>query len=159
MGEALRKLKTAGREVTIDLNAPEMTIARSDLYAFAVHPGSAGCPECRPEDGRRGICAAHYTPGSAKARCVRALVHAVVRGALGSEIGRVDGKIYAAWLEALDAIDDGAMMLTLTLEAVRWLQKHASKDDAKVTLGLVQWREALVDYLDVLVERAEAESA
>ena len=43
MGEALRKLRTAGREVAVDLNAPDMTIARSDRHAFAIHPDSARC--------------------------------------------------------------------------------------------------------------------
>lgn len=159
MGEALRKLRTAGREVTVDLNAPDMTIARSDRHAFAIHPDSARCEACDLEKGPRGICEEHYQPELAKPRCVRVLIHALVRGALGNEITRADGKIYAAVLEELDRVDDGNTELLLTLEVVRWLLKLGSRDDAKIAAGLSQWREAMVDFLDSLVKTAELDAA
>ena len=158
MGEALRKLRTAGREVQVDLNAPALTIARSDRHAFAIHPDSARCEACDPEKGPRGICEEHYQPTLAKARCVRMLIHTVVRGACGEQLGRADGKVYAAVLEALDAVDDGDTTLTLTLDAVRWLSKQAGKEEAKIAAGLAQWREAWSDYLEAIIRIAEQEA-
>lgn len=160
MGEALRKLRTAGQLVQFDVNLPHMTIARSDQHAFAVHPGSAGCTACdtSPSAGRRGVCQAHYDPALAQARAVRVLVGEVVRAAFGGQMGRHDGKVYAAWLEALDDIDDGVTEFSLPLEQVRWLSKLAARDDVKLSPGLAQWREALVDYLEDTVAAAERDA-
>ena len=155
MGEAIRKLRTAGQLVAFDLDAPRLTIAASDRHAFAVHPGSAGCVACDPAAGRHGICAAHYAPALAQARCVRALIGEVVRAAFGGQMGRSDGKIYAAWLEALDEIDEGTTTFDLPLEQVRWLARLIVRDDVKLAPGLAQWREAVVTYLDEIVAVGE----
>ena len=156
MGEAIRKLRTAGQLVTFDLDAPRLTIAASDRHAFAVHPGSAGCEACDPAAGRRGICPAHYAPALAQARCVRALIGEVVRAAFGGQMGRHDGKIYAAWLEALDEVDAGTTTFGLPLEQVRWLAQIVVKDDVKLSPGLSQWREAVANYLDEIMLAAKA---
>ena len=160
MGEALRKLRTASQPVTFDANGPRMTIARSDLHAFSVHPGSAGCSACdvSPGAGRRGICQAHYAPALAQARAVRALAGEVVRAAFAGQMGRHDGKVYAAWLEAFDEIDDGTTAFSLPLEQVRWLLQLVVRDDVKLSPGLAQWREAVADYLEALVDAAERDA-
>src|SRR3990167_9180368 len=131
MGEAIRKLKTAGSPVTCDLAAPHLTIARSDQHTFAVHPSATACMTCDLTAGRRGLCAAHYDPALAQARCVRALIGEIVRVAFSGQMGRADGKIYAALLEELDSIDDGQTTLALTLEIVRWLLRLIARDDLK----------------------------
>ena len=158
MGEAIRKLKTAGHPVTCDLTAPHLTIARSDQHSFAVHPSATACMTCDLTAGRRGLCAAHYDPALAQARCVRALIGEIVRVAFSGQMGRADGKIYAALLEELDSIDDGQTTLALTLEIVRWLLRLIARDDLKVAPGMAQWREVVAEYLETLVADAERDA-
>jgi len=159
MGDAIRKLKTAGHLVEFDLTVPHLTIARSDQHTFAIHPASVACETCDPPMGRRGLCDAHYNPALVQARCIRMLIGEVVRAAFSGQMGRADGKIYAALLEELDSIDDGQTTLALTLEIVRWLLKLATKEDIKINPGLCQWREVFVGYLESIVQSAELEAA
>ena len=158
MGEAIRKLKTAGHPVTCDLTAPHLTIARSDQHTFAVHPSATACMTCDVTAGRRGLCAAHYDPALAQARCVRALIGEIVRVAFSGQMGRQDGKVYAAWLEILDEIDDGLTQFSLPLEQVRWLARLVARDDLKVSTGMAQWREVVAEYLETIVAGAERDA-
>ena len=158
MGEAIRKLKTAGHLVELDLTVPHLTIARSDQHTFAVHPASIGCDTCDLTVGRRGLCDAHYDPTLAQARCIRALIGEVVRAAFTGQMGRQDGRIYAAWLEALDEIDDSVTQFRLPLEQVRWLARLIARDDLKVAPGMAQWREVVAEYLEGLVTESERDA-
>lgn len=158
MGEAIRKLKTAGHLVEFDLTVPRLTIARSDQHTFAIHPASVGCETCDLTLGRRGLCDAHYNPQLVQARCVRVLIGEVVRAAFSGQMGRGDGKIYAAWLEALDDIDDNMTQFSLPLEQIRWLSRLVARDDIKVAPGLAQWREGMADHLEALITDAERDA-
>ena len=158
MGEAIRKLKAAGHLVAFDLTAPHLTIARSDQHTFAIHPASVGCETCDLTAGRRGLCDAHYDPALAQARCIRMLIGEVVRAAFSGQMGRHDGKVYAAWLEILDEVDDSITQFSLPLEQVRWLARLIARDDLKVAPGMAQWREVVAEYLEAIVVDAERDA-
>ena len=158
MGEAIRKLKTAGHLVAFDLSVPRLTIARSDQHTFAIHPASVACETCDPPMGRRGLCDAHYNPALVQARCIRMLIGEVVRAAFSGQMGRHDGKVYAAWLEILDEVDDSITQFSLPLEQVRWLARLIARDDLKVAPGMAQWREVVAEHLETLVADAERDA-
>ncbi|MDO8700780.1 MAG: hypothetical protein Q7J56_03930, partial [Deltaproteobacteria bacterium] len=127
-------------------------------HTFAIHPASVGCETCDAALGRRGLCDAHYNPALVQARCIRMLIGEVVRAAFSGQMGRHDGKVYAAWLEALDEIDDTITQFRLPLEQVRWLSRLVARDDIKVAPGLAQWREVVAEHLEALVADAERDA-
>ena len=86
------------------------------------------------------------------------LIGEVVRAAFSGQMGRHDGKVYAAWLEILDEVDDSITQFSLPLEQVRWLARLIARDDLKVAPGMAQWREVVAEYLEAIVVDAERDA-
>jgi hypothetical protein len=129
------KLIEAGKVITFDFDAPSLFIQRGDRLWLRRNP------DWRQEKPEESVNDSLVT-----ARAVRMVVGEIVQAAYPQGMSRVDGKIWAAWLEVLD--DDAETKTQLPLAAIQWLQKRAEDDGVKLRPGLVQWREAVVDYLN-----------
>ena len=152
-----RELKE-GKALTIDLAAPPLAIAASDRRAFAVSTDAFDCAACEQIQGIIvRVCAAHRQPALVVPRAVRLALREVVAGRYKQEMGRTDRKVWGAWQEILDALDDqdASAKVEVSIRMMKWLYGHL-KDDEKVNVrpGIAQWCEALADYFRGVLEAA-----
>jgi len=145
MGESQRRKMEEGKIVQFDFGAPALHMMKGDRDRFA-------------SDGQTcATCGAILVKHDERAvpRAVRYVTQQIIQAAFPQGMGRIDGKTWAAWLEAMD--DDAEPVVSVTLGQVDWLKKHVLNDDLKVQAGLAQWREAVGFYLaDLRAVEAEA---
>lgn len=152
MSEAKVRAMRETQLVEIDLNGPVLSMPPTDQRYYSINPYALNfCDDC--EIGRDGavmvVCAAHRDPKNMTARAVRALLNEVVQVAYSNALGRAEGQLWAVWRVHLDEIDEDPASATFQIPFghVRWLDKHlADEKSIKVRAGLVQWREATVNY-------------
>jgi hypothetical protein len=130
MGQAKTKLTEDAKEIVFEYRAPEMMILEGDKANLE-----------RNLDGGS-------TPGSATERATRLLLQNIIMAAYPQGMGRHDGKVWGAWLETMEI--DTQSTATVTMGMVKWMLKHLVNEELKVPSGMVQWREALIDYLTAL---------
>jgi hypothetical protein len=126
MGEAKRKLVEAGTVVKFDLAAPKYMIAEADRKGF-----EAMGVDIAPET--------HIT---------KLLMPMVVAKSFPQDLDRNNGKIWAAWLEALDE----SAIPSVTMGQVLWFRDLITKGDLKLPANYAQVREAMIDYLETFTE-------
>ena len=135
MGEAHRRKLEEGRVVLFDFAAPALHMMKGDRDRFATD--SQPCDKCG------ALLATH--PDRAVARAVRFVMQQVIQAAFPQGMGRLDGAMWAAWLETMD--DDADAAVQVTLGQVDWLKRHLLNNDVRIQPGIAQWREALGFYL------------
>jgi hypothetical protein len=131
LGDARRKLILAARLVTFDFTAPHLVMARAD------REGLGG--------GTKAVAAG-----------VKILLTQLVSAKYKDGIDRTAGKSWAAWQEfMIEESESGDPIDTveMPLGQIEWLSKIAKDDSVKIRPEFAQWREALVDYLDLLMRQ------
>ena len=135
MGEAKRRLIAVGEILAVRPADAGMRIATGDREVLSRDaPGPAGGPYGGPR-----------TDSAVPLRAMQLLAQEAVQSCYSAGLERRDGKIWAAWL---DALEEGGEQLTVSRGMVDWL--CAALDKAKLRPGLSQWREALAEYLRTL---------
>jgi hypothetical protein len=127
MGQARNRLATEGQKIAFDFDGPDMLVMKRDREFFLAE-----------NDGNEALVVPQAT---------KVVIAAISNAAFPQGMDRKEGKVWAAWL---DAIDHGDTVVDITRGMLDWLLKHAEKEDLKLPGGQVQWREALVDYLQTL---------
>jgi hypothetical protein len=122
MGEAKRKLVEAGAVVVFDLAAPKYMVTDGDRRGFE----SMNAEE------------------PAEIQITRMLMSEVVKRSFPQDLDRQNGKIWAAWLEALDESTNP----DVTMGQVIWFRDLIMKGDLKLPANYSQIREAMIDYLE-----------
>ena len=152
-----RELKE-GKALVIDLAAPPLAVAASDRRAFAVSTDAFDCAGCEQIQGIIiRACVAHRQPALIVPRAVRLALREIVAARFKQEMGRKDRKVWGAWQEVLDSLDDPDAMVKVevSVRMMKWLYGHL-KDDEKVNVrpGVAQWCEVLADYFRGVLEAA-----
>ncbi len=131
MGHARLKSIKAGQPVTVDFAAPEMFVQRGDRANLS-----------RGEDGV--VDESRVVP-----RAVRIVIVNCIAAAFPQGVDRRDGKVWAAWQEAI--ADESPDQVEMTRGDAEWLRSQLAKDDLKVAVTLASWRESVIEYLDGLL--------
>lgn len=135
MGEAKRRLEREGEKVTFDCDAIGFRMGKTDRAAFA-----RGLPGEVPGDDE---------PAKRSIRALTLLSRSVVAAAFPGGMDRRDGKVWAAWQ---DALDDESPAFEVTRGQLGWLRRHVDSESVKLPPQLAQWRESLAYYLEGLSE-------
>ena len=137
MGAAQQKLKDAGKILMFDFSAPAVRMLKGDRENLS-----------KDSDGS-------VNPQKVVPRAVRWAINTTIQAAFPQGMDRRDGKLWAAWTEAME--DEDVLIIEVTKGQVEWLKKHVGNDDLKTNIAVAQWREALNDYLESLLLESAVE--
>ncbi len=130
MGEARKRFLDAARLVTVDFSAVPLQVGELDRSNLGVSGDS-----------------------DARAAAARFVINRLVNLKHPQGMDRTDGKTFASIQDAMEETGPVEMLAS----QVRWIAKIAEDDALKVDVGIVRWREQLVDFLDkILTEEKEA---
>ena len=145
---AREKLIESGKLVQFDFQAPALHLRQGDREAMN-------------KDADGAVDESLVVP-----RAVALVMTEIVTAAFAPDpktgqggLSRKDGKIWAAWQELFGDEPETSGQVEVPLGQIEWIKKHAVSDELKIRPGFAQWREALVDYLEQLLEAARAELA
>ena len=137
MGDTKTKALQAATAVVFDFSAPRFQVLAYDRSALARES----------VDGQDTVNTALIVP-----RAVQLVMQELMLCIDGGKMDRHDGQHWQMWLEAFEE----PTPQEFPLSAVRWLNARCKADDVKLQQGMVQWREALIEYLDQLEAEATA---
>ena len=127
MGEAKKREKfNEGKTASFDLGGPKIIATEKDL---------------RESGGRSGI--------------VRLCMAALVRAKYPQGMKRSQGKIWSRWRRLIDDDEVNEGVVSASKDMIDWIESIAKDDEVAIPDAFVQWREALIDYIEEL-EYSEA---
>ena len=148
MGDAKLKAQEDAKAVLCDFSAPRLHILKGDRRRLARDiTDTTLCSQCGSPVG------IETRDAMVVPRAVMAVMNEVVQAATNGKMNRHDGRQWQLWLEAFE--EEEGVQQEVTVGAVRWLLKHFRAEEVKIQPGLVQWREAVGDYLEDLSNHAE----
>lgn len=137
MNDAKRRALHADQSVTLDFSAPDLVLTRGDRLGLV----QSGDDDLIKEIG---IIPEHLSI----ARAVRFTLYGVVNALQGFD--RRDGRIWTAWVDILDEVDRGHLLVRVSWRDFEWLRRHVANEDLRVPPGIAQWREPIADYFGKL---------
>ena len=137
MGQAKVKLMEASIKTTIDLNKISFHIGKGDFAGFS-----------KEDDGSQ-------SPGKVNVRVTRFTLFSIIGTIFKDGMDRHDRRNWSAWQECFDDNDTNEFEVTIAM--IRWVRDKISKDDLKISPGLSQWVEAIIDYFDEVIETAQVD--
>lgn len=120
---AQRKLLTETKLVELDLEDIEYAMSEADI---------------------RQLTTVDAPPAMA---ATRLLLAQVIQAAYPDGMDRKMGRFWAGWQEVL-SVTPVSTVISVTEGQLEWMRQTVANENTKVANGVVQWREALCDFLD-----------
>ena len=131
MGQARERSIRGGEVIIFKLAAPVFNVSQADRENLRRDPEGGDDDEAR------------IVPGA-----VRLTIANCVGAAFPQGMDRRDGKAWEVWQDVIIETENEPTVLRADVE---WLHKHVAREDLKVPIGLIGWREGLLTYMNTVL--------